>query len=72
MKPFGCPYPAFEIVEESDYIIVTWINYKGKRILFGNFSGLSFKEVINVFSNVDSEFKKVTSKTRVLFNFTNK
>ena len=49
---------------------VSWIEHKGKRILFEDYSGLVGDELLEVLYATEAEFKKLTSPILVLLDFT--
>ena len=49
---------------------ISWIEHKGKRILFEDYSGLVGDEMLEVLYASEVEFKKQTSPILVLLDFT--
>lgn len=49
---------------------VSWIEYKGKRILFEDYSNLSGDKCLKVLYESEEVFKKISSPTLVLIDFT--
>ena len=49
---------------------ISWIEHKGKRILFEDYRGLVGDELLEVLYDSEREFKKLTSPILVLLDFT--
>ena len=50
---------------------ISWIEYKGKKILYEDYSNLKGDKMLDVLFESEEEFKKLTSPTLVLMNYTN-